>query len=81
MITQEEYLNIVKIFESELEFDFPNEHLGVADRFLWNNIVRDAYTFWREHEPRKIIHANLAKLMLQNAKKYEFNTRELGEWD
>lgn len=70
----EEYLQmIIEYYQKNLDSYFPQEKLGVADRFLFNRAIIDvAYQFSSFNEGKPIICENLQSVF-GIMKRYGFN--------
>ena len=79
----DEYLSYVRrCTEGErIKLDFPNEHLSVADRLIYNLIIREQAKLFYEHTKKHTINAVLLLAINQEMEKYGFKPRRISlEW-
>ncbi len=75
---QRHYLWKVRNQSKCLNRDFPNEKLGVADRFLLNQIIKEEIKFIRKYKEGNKIFSYLNQVrIIKRARDYGFKPRKM----
>jgi len=60
------------------EYDFPKEHLGIADRLILNNIVNNLAEHFRQYDPKGKVYLTAVFLydVRKEMKRYGYKVRD-----
>ena len=78
---EDQFINLIRRFEDkkDIEWCFPNDHMGVADRLIYNNVLRKVAIKFRDHDPqgRKLLSRAYIWDVNAEMKTYGFKARDL----
>ena len=77
----DKYLSMIRMFErkEELDYVFPNEHLGVADRCIYNRVIREVAKKFKDNDPngRVYVTAHLCFDTDEAMRKFGFKVKKM----
>ncbi len=76
---KDKYLSAIRNQQrlDQREYLFPKEHLGIADRFLFNMAIKESLAYMEQHTERIAFTTMYCKVLEENLEKYGFKPRKV----